>query len=90
MSRRAPRRTSEGPSACVLTDSYGEAETRHLPLRLLPAETVEFSVSCPSEKSMPFVRCKSENWPFGVPAVAYADLAVGQARYLDAVTVGET
>jgi len=58
-------------------------------LRLLPAETVEFSVSCASEKSMPFVRCKSENWPFGVPAIAYADPAVGQARYLDAVPVGE-
>ena len=86
-----PCRTSEGPSARVLIGSYVEAGScGTLLLRLLPAEAVEFSVLCASEKSMPFVRCKSENWPLGVPAVAYADLAVGQARHLDAVTVGET
>ena len=39
---------------------------------------------------MPFVRGKSENQPFGVPTVAHADPAIGQARHLDAVTVGET
>jgi hypothetical protein len=75
---RAPRKTSEGPSACVLIDSYYEAGScRTLLLRLLPAETVEFSVSCASEESMPFVRCKSENRPCGIPAVAYTDLATG-------------
>jgi hypothetical protein len=50
---------------------------RTLVLRLLPAETVEFSVLCASEESMPFVRRKSENRSFGVSAVAYADLAAG-------------
>ena len=58
--------------------------------RLVPAEIVEFSVSCASEESMPFVRCKPENRPSGVPAVAYTDLATGETRDLDAVTVGET
>jgi hypothetical protein len=83
--------TSGGPSACVLIGSYREARTcRTLLVRLLPAETVEFSVSCASEKSVPFVRRKSENRPFGVPAVAYTDLVTGQVRDLDAVTVGET
>jgi hypothetical protein len=46
-------------------------------VRSVPAETVEFSVSSASEKCMPFVRCKSENRSFGVPAVANADLTVG-------------
>jgi hypothetical protein len=86
-----PCRTSQGPSACVPVDSYREAGTcRTSRLRLLPAETVEFSVSCASEESVPFVRRKSENRPLGVPAVAYADPAIGQARHLDTVTVGET
>jgi hypothetical protein len=44
---------------------------------LLPAETVEFSVSYASEESVPFVRGESENSPFGVPAVADADLPIG-------------
>jgi len=35
-------------------------------------------------------RCESENRAFGVLAVANADLAVRQARHLDAVAVGET
>jgi hypothetical protein len=38
---------------------------------------IEFSVSDASEESVPFVRGKSENWPFGVPAVADADLVIG-------------
>src|SRR5260370_5422433 len=59
-------------------------------VRSRPAETVEFSVACASEKRMPFVRRKSKNRPFGVPAVANADAAIGQARHLDAVAVGET
>jgi hypothetical protein len=56
----------------------------------LPAEAVEFSVSHAAEKSMPFVRSKSENRPFGLPAVADADAAIDQVRHLDAVAVGET
>jgi len=59
-------------------------------VRSLPAETIEFSVSCASEKRMPFIRCKSENRPLRVPAVADTDLAIGQVRHLDAVAVGET
>ena len=59
-------------------------------MQLLPAETIEFPVSYASEKSMPFVRCKSENRPFGIPAVTDTDLATGQVRYFDAVAVGET
>ena len=39
---------------------------------------------------MPFVRCKSEDRPFSVPAVANTDRAAWQVRHLDAVTVGET
>ena len=58
--------------------------------RSLPAEAIEFSVSDASEKRVPFVRGKSESQPFGVPTVAHADPAIGQARHLDAVTVGET
>jgi hypothetical protein len=46
-------------------------------VRSLPAETVKFSVSYASEKCMPFVRCKPENRPLGVPAVANADSAIG-------------
>jgi hypothetical protein len=45
--------------------------------RSLPTETIEFSVSYASEESVPFVRCKSENQSFGVPAVADTDLAIG-------------
>ena len=46
-------------------------------VRSLPAETIEFSVSYASEKRLPFVRCKPENRPFGVPAVANTDLVIG-------------
>lgn len=59
-------------------------------MRSLPAETVEFPVSYASEKSMPLVRLEPEDRPSGVPAVANADLASGQARYLDAIAVGVT
>jgi hypothetical protein len=55
-----------------------------------PAEAIEFSVSHTAEKRVPFVGCKSENRPSGVPAVADADLAFGKARYLYAVAVRET
>jgi len=56
---------------------------------LLPAETIEFSVSHASKEGVPFVRRESENRSLGVPAVANPDPAAGQARYLDAVAVGE-
>jgi hypothetical protein len=58
--------------------------------RPLPAETVEFSVSHASEERMPFVRCKPQDRSFGLPAVANADAAIGEVRYLDAITIGET
>ena len=58
--------------------------------RWSPAETIEFSVSYAAEKGVPFIGCKSENRPSGVPAVADADLAFGKARHLYAVAVGET
>ena len=45
--------------------------------RSLPAETVKFSVSYASEKSMPLVRSKTENRTFGVPAIADADPTIG-------------
>ncbi len=56
----------------------------------LPVETVEFPVSYASEKSVPLVRREPEDRPSGVPAVANADLATGQARHLYAVAVGVT
>jgi hypothetical protein len=56
----------------------------------LPAETVEFSVTDAAKKCVPFVRRELKNCTCGVPAVTDADPAVGQARYLDAVTVGKT
>jgi len=65
-----------GPSASVLIGSHHEQGATALCLRSLPAETIEFSVSHPSEESVPFVRCKSENCPLGVPAVTYTDLAI--------------
>ena len=46
-------------------------------VRSLPAETVEFPLWCTPEKRVPFIRCKSENCPFGVPAVANTDPAIG-------------
>lgn len=58
-------------------------------IQSLPAETVEFSVSYASEKRMPFVRCKPQDWPFRVPTVANADLARRQTRHLDAVAIGK-
>jgi hypothetical protein len=45
--------------------------------RLLPAETVEFSVSYPADKGVPFVRGKPENGPFSVAAVPDADFTIG-------------
>ena len=56
----------------------------------LPAETVEFPVPYAAEKGMPLVRREPEDRPCGVPAVANADLATGQARHLDTIAVGVT
>jgi hypothetical protein len=56
----------------------------------LTAETVEFPVSDAAEKSVPLVRREHQDWPYGVPAVANADPATGQAGHLDAVAVGVT
>jgi hypothetical protein len=57
--------------------------------RLLPGELVELSVSYPSEKCVPFVRCEPENWTGSVLAVPDADLVPGQTCHLDTVTVGQ-
>jgi len=46
-------------------------------VRLLPTETIEFSVSYAAEESVPFVRREPENCPVGVPTVADTDLALG-------------
>jgi hypothetical protein len=77
----------EGPPL-PFPDRLGRYST--LLVQLLPAEIIEFPVSYASEKSMPFVRCKSENRPFGIPAVTDTDLTIGQVRYFNAVAVGET
>jgi hypothetical protein len=53
--------------------SRHEQDARILPAWSLPAEAVEFPVARTAEKRMPFVRCKSENRPFGIPAVPKAD-----------------
>jgi len=39
---------------------------------------------------VPLVGREPEDWTYGVPAVANADLATGQAGHLDAVAVGVT
>ena len=64
--------------------------TEQLPVRSLPAETVEFPVSHATDKGMPLIRREPQDRPSGLPAVAHADLAAGQARHLDAVAVGIT
>jgi hypothetical protein len=50
---------------------------------------IEFSVPHSAEKCIPFAWGEPENGPFDVFAVANADFVIGQACYLDAVTVGE-
>ncbi len=42
-----------------------------------------------SDKGVPFIWSEPENRTFAVPAVANADLIVGEAGYLDAVAVRE-
>ena len=59
-------------------------------MQLFCAETIEFTVSRASEERVPFIWRELENRPCWVPAVPDADSAVRQARYLDAVAVGET
>ena len=81
------RRNGEGAALTrVTTSSPGRAGRPSM--RSLPAETVKFSVSHAAEKGMPLVRREPEDRPCGVPAVANADLATGQARHLDAIAVG--
>ena len=54
---------------------------------VLTAETVKFPVSDAPEKGVPLIRCEHQDWPYGVPAVANADLAAGQTGHFDAVAV---
>jgi hypothetical protein len=54
----------------------------------LPAEAVEFPVPDAAEKGVPLIRREPQDGPRGVSAVPNADLAPGQARYLNAVAVG--
>jgi hypothetical protein len=56
----------------------------------LSGEAVEFPISDASEKSTPLVRREPEDRSCRVPAVANADLAIWQARHLDAIAVGVT
>ncbi len=58
--------------------------------RGLPAEPVEFAVPHAAEEGAPFVRGKPENPAVGIPAVADANPAIRQVRYLDAIAVGQT
>ena len=80
------RGCSTSPPGKVMPDDYVEAPV----WPTLAVETVEFPVSYASDKGMPLVRREPEDRPSGVPAVTNADLATGQARHLDAVTVGVT
>ncbi len=75
--RSAPLDSSGAFRFCSGRQLSGAGRYRTMLVRSLPAETIEFSVSYASEKRMPFVRCKPENRPFGVPAVANTDLVIG-------------
>ena len=55
----------------------------------LHPEAIELSVLDASDEGVPFVRCEPENRAPGVPAVANANAASWQVRYLDAIAVGE-
>jgi len=69
------------------------AATARPPLAARPAlraETVEFAVSYAAEESVPLRRREPQDRSCGIPAVADADRAAGQARHLDAVAVGVT
>src|SRR5215469_4787889 len=58
-------------------------------LELLGSKPVKFAVAHAAKESVPFVGGKPENRSCGVPAVADADLAIGQARHLNTVAVRE-
>jgi Domain of unknown function (DUF397) len=69
------------------------AATARPPLATRPAlraEAVEFAVSYAAEESVPLRRREPQDRSCGVPAVAHANRATGQARHLDAVAVGVT
>jgi hypothetical protein len=89
----APRQQREGPSAVVrglrltATDGLPEQDATAFCRVRSAAESIEFSVMHSAEECVPFVRGKSENWTFGVLAVANADLAFRQARHFYAVTI---
>ena len=48
-----------------------------MPTRPLPTETAEFPVMHATDKCVPFVRRERQNRPFGIPAVADTDAAIG-------------
>jgi hypothetical protein len=52
--------------------------------------SIEFTVSYAAKKSVPFARGKVQNRTSGIPAVANPDSPIGHARYLNAVTIGQT
>src|SRR5208282_266585 len=86
----APPVWGKRPSLQALIGSYPAQDATGLCLEgSLPAELVELSVSYPSEKCVPFVRCELEYRTLGVLAVANADVVARQAGHLDAVTVGQ-
>jgi len=75
--RSAPLDSSGALRFCSGRQLSGAERYRTMLVRSLPAETIEFTVSYATEKRVPFVRCKPENRPFGVPAVANTDLVTG-------------
>ena len=56
----------------------------------LCAEAVELAVPNATDERVPFVWREAENRASSIPAVPDANFAAGQARHLNAVTVGET
>src|SRR5690348_12862977 len=91
-------RAGEGPTALpgglrprfLSTASKSRATARPCPHRSFTAEAVKLSLPHASEERVPFAGGEAKNRAIGVLAVANADLALGQVRHLDAVTVGET
>jgi hypothetical protein len=64
-------------SASVPIRGLRDQEARRLTVWSLPAEFVEFPVVRAADKCLPFARGKLENRPFGMPAVAKSDAAIG-------------
>jgi hypothetical protein len=56
----------------------------------LGAEAVELAVVNATDERVPFVWREVENRTSGVPAVPDANVAAGQVRYFNAVSVRET